>query len=361
LIVHCDGQEKHNIIIIIMRAVNVGGTQAYIAVPAELETQIRLHGYICQKRDHVPCHQEMRKAVKGMLNHEKDDKLRESVLLEVFGLPDDMLEVDAEGNGKILTKHLEGKYLRSGLYKVRALAEFAGKPCMFCDDESQMDASKRGKLGLAWFKGDTYMCSPCKNGECLKKMTERSNRMEASQVLELYHATNADIAKEIEGVCQGRFVRGDFFGKAGAAGGGLYFGHTARECNWKAEASPDSEPVTFKCRVRLGNPKLCPFQCDGPKDRMFKHLLTHQDGPFDSVILDRTAKQPGQKGTFPVPERPIHGTRIEDLNIGEKCHPGYEFVVYSWDQVEVLERVPEDAVPAGYKSGLKDGVMVRTS
>merc|ERR1712014_506352 len=97
------------------------------------------------------------------------------------------------------------------------------------------------------------------------------------------------IAREAIEKAGGKMLRGDFINKTGEAGGGIYFGHTVRECTWKAEAGGDK--VTLKCRVWLGNPKKCGWEYPGATSdplskEMFRHLVTHSDGPFDSVILD---------------------------------------------------------------------------
>lgn len=97
-------------------------------------------------------------------------------------------------------------------------------------------------------------------------------------------------------------------------------------------------------------------------DATFASLLHEDDGPYDSVVLDR-----GSTG-FPVPDPPVikatvercdkHeagtllSTRIEDVITGKAqgMHPGYEFVVYSWDQVLSVREVPFDRIdpPPGW-------------
>merc|ERR1719265_2783826 len=154
------------------------------------------------------------------------------------------------------------------------------------------------------------------NPPCLEKMRARSKRLEEGMVMELYHQTNTDVYRSLETASHGKMLRGDFFNKSGMAGGGIYFGHTPRECTWKALAG-GVEKVTLKCRVKLGKPMEAGEKYAPSSDEMFKHLVTHSAGPFDSVILDRAAKG-GKPPKYPVPEPPVHGSRIEDLQKGEK-------------------------------------------
>merc|ERR1712083_19846 len=122
--------------------------------------------------------------------------------------------------------------------------------------------------------------------------------------------------------------------------------------------APGKTKVILKCLVQLGRAKEEGLTYKPTPDKafnmnnMFRHLQNHQDGPFDSVILDRSARK-GKPKSFPVPAPPIHGTRIEAVNVGDMLHPGYEFVVYSWDQVRVVEVVKEDPIPFGMTK--KDG------
>merc|ERR1719401_385611 len=134
-------------------------------------------------------------------------------------------------------------------------------------------------------------------------MAARQERLLERETRIVFHQTSKAVAKNLIEQTHGKMIRGDFFNKAGAAGGGIYFGHTVRECTWKAEAT--GEKVTLKCRVQMGNPKECGWKYPGAdsdplKSEMFRHLATHKDGPFDSVILDRAAT-PGKETTFPVP------------------------------------------------------------
>lgn len=140
-------------------------------------------------------------------------------------------------------------------------------------------------------------------------------------------------------------------------GGGLYFAHTPRETEWKREVGGDDITV-LKCSVKMGN-YLEGLRAFGPGSGVtFRSLVQKLDGgsyavekfqsehasrplqgPYDSVILDR-----GETG-YPVPDAPVPRTRREDLSPGDNEHPGYEFIVYSWDQVTVEAEVPRDPVP----------------
>lgn len=356
-----------------MKGVNVGGTQAYITVMEKDKDKILGGGYVCRRRKEIPCHRDLQMATRGMLGHE-DDKECRSVVLEVYGVPPGWFVDDDKGGLKIIspdtTKDSDGNekpwlkpvYIRSGKSTSRGPGEYEGKTCMFCGSDEHLDNSLRGQIGEARFIGGAFLCSPCTYPPCLKAMADRSKRLDEGLTLELYHTTSKMSGDKVK-AGHGRMLRGDFFKKEGAAGGGIYFGHTPRECNWKYEA-PGVETVTFKCKVKMGTPRHSPQVLGGPSDEMFKFLLTHDEGPYDSVILDRSARAPGATGTYPVPDPPVKGTRIEDMEVGEKLHPGYEFVVYSWDQVEVAEEVNEDPIPEHFKGKMKrceDGSMVKTA
>merc|ERR1719254_347714 len=107
-----------------------------------------------------------------------------------------------------------------------------------------------GKIGEAAFVGTAFLCSPCTNKDCLDVMEKRGTRLQHGPKLELYHKTTKAIADTVSNLSKGRFVRGDHFDKAGAAGGGIYFGQTPRECSWKYEAK-GQETVTLKCIVKM--------------------------------------------------------------------------------------------------------------
>lgn len=352
--------------------INVGGTQAYLIVPSEFADDILANGYVCRGRDAVPGHVDRGKAVKGMLKHASTKEGR-SKCLEVHGVPEEWIKVAESGEGCRIetpdTKELDGterpwlkpEYLRSGTAMIRGAEDFLGKGCMFCGREDTLDSNLRKKIGEAEFFGEAYLCSPCSNPDCIDKMVARSKRLDEGPTMILYHKTSKTVADSVKGACKGKMIRGDFFDKAGAAGGGIYAGHTARECSWKYEAKGPT--TTLKLRCQMGTALECPYmyQPSGVEsNEMLKHLLSHPDGPYDSVILDRAAKD-GRAAKFPLPDAPVQGTRIEDITIGEALHPGYEFVFYTWDQIEVIDEVDEDPVPPGYDKEFKDGVWVRES
>jgi len=354
-----------------------GGTQAFVSVRVDLKKKILEEGYVARRRNDIPGHRVMARGVQGMLNYE-DDKSASSVILEVHGVPAEWIQERAENSVHIKTTDrkatdhgekvwLKPQYLREGKAIIRDAMDFTGASdnCMFCGtkltDQALIDM--RRSVGEAVFTGTAFMCSPCTNEECVSKMTARSQRLLDGETMELFHRTSKEVARSLRETTHGKMIRGDFYNKAGAAGGGIYFGHTVRECMWKAEPkAKDDEKVTLKCRVWMGKSKLCKYKYDdADKSAMFRRLVTHPDGPFDSVILDRAAKG-AKEPTFPVPPAPVKGTRIEDIAIGDPLHPGYEFVVYSWDQVDVLEEVAEDPVPAGFeKKQLPTGEWVRAT
>eukprot|EP00930_Biecheleria_cincta_P081829 TRINITY_DN7121_c0_g1_i1.p1 TRINITY_DN7121_c0_g1~~TRINITY_DN7121_c0_g1_i1.p1 ORF type:complete len:272 (-),score=30.72 TRINITY_DN7121_c0_g1_i1:55-870(-) len=271
-----------------------------------------------------------------------------------------MIETPDKKDGK---PWLQPQYLRTGqALMVRGATDFLGKGCMFCGSEEFLDNSVRGKIGDAEFVGEAYLCSPCSNPPCIDKMIARSKRLDEGPTMILYHKTSKVVAESVKTQCKGKMIRGDFFDKAGAAGGGIYAGHTARECSWKYEAL-GAETRTLKLRCQMGNALECPYSYQPAgveSNEMLKHLLNHPDGPYDSVILDRAAR-PGISPKFPLPDAPVRGTRIEDVAIGEALHPGYEFVFYTWDQIEVIGEVDEDPVPKGFDKEQKGGVWVRKS
>lgn len=139
-------------------------------------------------------------------------------------------------------------------------------------------------------------------------------------------------------------------GGGGMGGGGIYLAHTPRETEWKAEIKGSSKEgnatvhlnmfkpestrvVVLEVEAKLGNMYL--GNKDEP-DMAFAKLLA--DG-YDSCVLDR-----GKTG-YPddkVPEAPVN---INGRSVMEGTHPGYEFVVYSWDQVRVVREVPRDPLP----------------
>lgn len=351
---------------------NVAGTQAYLTVPSDIKGKVLAEGYVCRSRDTIPCHRDFYRGTKGMLQYTKEHESCTSVVLEIHGVPDDWIRASVEdaasGGCSISTIDFKGgkmwlkpEYLRDGLSYTRTSSHSQERTCMFCDSSDHLDCTKRGRIGEARFQGAAFLCSPCTNPECLVKMRDRSRRLEEGATLELFHKTNKRTAVLLKTTSRGRMLRGDTFQKGGAAGGGIYLGHTPRECSWKYEAP--GETVTFKCRVKMGASLMCSAECEGPMEEMFRHLQNLEEGPFDSVILDRSAKN-GAPPVFPVPKAPVRGTRIEDLTVGEKLHPGYEFVVYSWDQVEVVCEVEEDPVPDSLKAKIgknEHGELVKSA
>jgi len=206
-----------------------------------------------------------------------------------------------------------------------------------------------------------YMVSSCVRESCLKDMHARQLRLNNGERRKLYHATNRDSAELIRKGA-GKFLRGSDVGSMGGAG--VYFAHTARETWWKAEArtiygkgpvdwyvarhQPDwkSDMYAFlECEVLMGR------EFNGGREEFgaeFANLLHKDGGPYDSVILDR-------EGTgYPVPAAPVkltfngkrYSTRSEDVKAGhaDRPHRGYEFIVYSWDQIVSVRELPIDEI-----------------
>jgi len=325
---------------------NVGGTQAYLTVPASIKDRVLAGGYICNTRNQIPCAHDFHRGTEGYLRH-ATDKDEELVVLEVYNVPPEWIQLkdgrvdkikptdkkEVDGEDKVW---LKPQYLRDAICCARLPERYSHTKCMFCGSDTHLDKDKLGKIGEARFKGEAFLCSPCTKDECVREMKQRSKRLNDGPILTLFHKTSKIVANQIEGACHGRFLRGDYFDKDGAAGGGIYFGHTARECSWKYEAK-GAETVTYKCKVKMGRTLESARTCKagsipgtGKPNEMFRNLLQHPDGPYDSVTLDRAAKGSKPK-VYPVPPPPVKGTRIEDIAVGEPVHPGYEFVIYSWD------------------------------
>lgn len=115
-----------------LRGDKSSGTQAYVPVPAENAASILRDGYKCFAN--VRCHQAMHAAVQDV-RIQMMNGMRESILLEVHGLPDHMVEFNDNGSGTVNTRHLESRYLRPANYKTKAIKNYADMKCMFCDND----------------------------------------------------------------------------------------------------------------------------------------------------------------------------------------------------------------------------------
>merc|ERR1719215_2147737 len=87
-------------------------------------------------------------------------------------------------------------------------------------------------------------------------------------------------------------------GNGTAAGGGIYFAHTPRETEWKADCRPEEDPrVVLECRVRMGKTIECGRYA--PRNTNFSTLVNKG---YDSVILDRSIPEGAHKdvpGKYP--------------------------------------------------------------
>jgi len=234
------------------------------------------------------------------------------------------------------THVLDKKWLSRGEVFIRSPTEYAGIPCPFCKQPLPGLEGERGQVGVAKYIKDAFMVVPCFNLACIKAQEDRQERLQKEPKMKLYHAASRSKADLI--ISYGKFIRGTY----GAGGGGIYMAHTPRETEWKAEESgsmlrdavaenPSVGYIVLECEVSMGRPKLGGRWEQGMS---FANLQQEDGGPYDSFILDR-----GQTG-YPngtVPDAPVVGTR-------EGTHPGYEFVVYSWDQVKVLGETARDPV-----------------
>lgn len=280
-------------------------TLGYIAVPASLCEKVLLEGYVVSKRDFVPLSSDPLCAVKAMRRNNPD--CHHCIALEVFGLPED-LQQDLSENA-IPTKKLDPKYLRTGRVIERGLGDYRGIPCPLCDQDIPSENECRGQVGVWQFIGNAFMASPCLTSECMSKQAERQERIDVGERLQLYHQTDPSSAARIQK--SGKMIRG----KGGIVGGGIYFAFSARETEWKAE----HKGVVLKCEVKIGKQKNLPR--DGDMSLTFASLI--KEG-YDSVLVDRGLCQTGAfKGQ----------------------HAGFEVIVYSWDQIRVLQTVDRDPVP----------------
>ena len=140
--------------------------------------------------------------------------------------------------------------------------------------------------------GDGNVVQLCK-GLNAKQSRKRENRLN-NHVKELYHQTSKEFAEKILSESMPVLLRG----QSGLADAGIYFAETPQDTNHKAQA----KGWILTCKVRLGRVKTIDKASDNTTTpTTFRQLF---DAGFDAVkITGRT---------------------------------GDEYVVYSWDQVEVL-------------------------
>lgn len=214
------------------------------------------------------------------------------IALEVHGVPATMLDV---AKGRILTKHLKGKHLRDGVFYTRGAEQYKGVPCPLCGKKIDDAADERGQVGLRRYIQQAFMCVPCSNPSCVKLQVDRQKRLDAGKTLWLYHITDREKANLIK-KSGGKMLRG----MTGNAGGGVYFGLSAKDAAGKALSSG----VILKCRVQVGSP------------------LSH-----DKCAGHTFAKLIKQK---------------KDCVWGKIGYKTKSYIVYSWDQVQVAAEVDED-------------------
>jgi hypothetical protein len=279
---------------------------------------------------------------------------------------------------------LDPKFLKDGVALQRLPKDHATAPCPFCDkDLATADKTwlhgldmpdVRGKVGMAVYVDGAFMVVPCPELACIKAQKDRQDRLDQRPTLILYHACSRRTANLIK-KCGGKFLRG----QGGVAGGGIYFSQTVRETWWKAEdmtwladdaktgggapqkwlqarGTPGWEEtgyVFFECEVKMGDAF---HGTRWEKGLDFKKMIQHEDGPFDSCVLDRgQTGYPGgavpkapviapaiEKTASGLPQGTMLATRIEDVKAGKATasHGGYEFIVYSWDQVRIIRELP---------------------
>jgi len=279
---------------------------------------------------------------------------------------------------------LDKKFITDGVFQNRCFEDYEGIGCPCCGqaivestDPQAPSLSQRTKVGAAVYGCPAaaeglkpglpfFMVSPCTTPVCLKAMQDRQERLNKSPTRTLYHACSRETANAIR-QGGGKLRRG----REGVAGGGIYLAHTCRECWWKSEDAP-GETKGPGALIRWWKKKGTPgWQEDGiaileivvqmgkehqgnrwPAVKTFRDLQSEPGGPYDSVVIDR-----GLTG-FPVPPPPVKAistvpdpdaefptgtmlaTRIEDVTGVVQRHPGYEFVIYSWDQVLSICEVP---------------------
>lgn len=285
--------------------ISYSNVQAYIAVPEHLKETILRDGYKCSKRDAVPVtiNQDGRLAIKAFRSHHATED--HTVLLEVSGVPEDMIDRE---KGKIKMKHLAPEHLSDGIVTTRTTEQYDAVPCPFCNNMVPGLSQFRGRVGEYHYFGDAvFMCSPCPNDACKKAQEERQRRLEGTETTK-FHQTGAAVAQEIRQ--SGKMIRGG----GGAAGKGIYLADRVDQTEWKTE----HHGVVLKCEVKLGRVKELKQHDKNPVPVTFAELAQEK---YDSVKIDRGTVQSGPHKGQP---------------------SGDEYVVYSWDQVRVIEEVPRE-------------------
>lgn len=264
-----------------------GGTQAFIAVASSIVPKVLADGYKVEVRDHVPCSSVPTTSVKAMSANWPD--VKDCIALEVHGVPDKELDV---ANGRVLTKHLQSKHLRDGVFMTRGAGDYANAPCPLCGKKLSDKADQRGQIGLMRYTNQAFMVTPCDSPKCIALQVDRQKRLNSGPTLWLYHITSKESAALIK-KAGGKMVRGAY----GNAGGGIYFGLSAEDCLKKAQ----SKGVILKCRVQIGKPL--------EKDNCASHS-------FAKLIQEK-----------------------KDCVWGKIGYSTKSYIIYSWDQVQVAAEV----------------------
>jgi len=267
-----------------------GDTQAFICVKTSLVPKILEEGYKVEVRDYVPCTSVPANSVKAMSANWKE--VEDCVALEIHNVPASMIDV---ANSRVLTKHLDPKYLRDGVFMTRGASDYTDSPCPICGKKMSDKADQRGQVGLRRYIKQAFMVTPCDNAACVAMQVDRQKRLSSGKPLWLYHITDRKSANLIK-QAGGKMVRG----AGGNAGGGIYFGLSAEDCERKSQHSG----VILKCRVQVGNPFA--------KDKCTNHS-------FAKLLKDKN-----------------------DCVWGKIGYDTKSYIIYSWDQVQVAAEVDKD-------------------
>lgn len=287
-----------------------GGVQAYLAVPAKFVDAILDDGYKIPEtsgryhRDGEPwkriqgvpltfVDKDDIDAVKAMRKHHSD--VKETVVLEVFGVTD--LSLFDRQNSKYLANHLPSEHLRKGAALPTRGYE-ADTVCPFCGETLSAEAIEERKkmVGVRVFVENAFMSCPCPKESCIEQMKERQERLEKGERVELFHLTDRASADLIK--ASSKMIRGS----KGNAGGGIYFATSIEDAYAKAL----HKGAMLKCRVALGDVHV--------EDECLK---------WDFKQLMAMKKDS------------IHGKH----NYATRA-----YVVYSWDQVDVIGECDDNGV-----------------
>merc|ERR1719219_783942 len=154
--------------------------------------------------------------------------------------------------------------------------------------------------------------------------------------MELYHQTTRSHADAIW-KCGGKFIRGS----GGNAGAASYFAKTRRETEWKAVPEGPGERVLLKCKVQLGEIRHEFHKSETPllkelRDISFRDMMRFDGNTIQTVGDDDVTEVMHMNPSGP--KDSIHLKR----GMSSRGKSGDEVVIYSWDQIKVLEEVDRD-------------------